>query len=289
MDRSQLKKTLTALSDRATADWFTALSERKRRELEFHNVSKQTRELAAELPHDTYERLHANKKYYSVARGSIEYVRGWLERWVPGAVFLDYACGNGDQTIRAAKLGSALALGIDISDVSVANARHQAEAERVADRCVFVQGDCENTGLPDACVDIVLCCGMLHHLDLSYAFPEMRRILKPGGRVLALEALGYNPAIALYRRLTPAMRTDWEKDHILSLRDVGFAARFFEVGEVRYWHLTSLLATFLRRRPRAFETTLRALEALDSLVLRVPGVRLMSWQFTFELIKRQGD
>ena len=37
------------------------------------------------------------------------------------------------------------------------------------------QGDCENTGLPNTCVDVILCCGMLHHLDLSYAFPEIRR------------------------------------------------------------------------------------------------------------------
>ena len=106
--------------------------------MEFHNTSKQTRELVAELPPDTYEGLHG-EKYYSVARGSIEYVTRWLKRWVPGAVFLDYACGNGDQTIRAAKLGSALALGLDISDVSVANARRQAEVEGVADRCVFVR------------------------------------------------------------------------------------------------------------------------------------------------------
>ena len=130
----------------------------------------------------------------------------------------------------------------------------------------------------------------LHHIyELPFALSTLERILKPGGRVLALEALGYNPAIALYRRLTPAMRTDWEKDHILSLRDLTFAGRFFEVGEIRYWHLTSLLATLVRRRARAFEATLRALEALDSLLLLIPGVRLMGWQFTFELIKRKGD
>jgi len=74
-----------------------------------------------------------------------------------------------------------------------------------------------------------MCAGMLHHVELSYAFPELRRVLKPGGRILAAEALNYNPAIKLYRNLTPSLRTAWEKDHILSLKDVRFAQRFFQL------------------------------------------------------------
>ena len=46
-----------------------------------------------------------------------------------------------------------------------------------------------------------MCCGMLHHLDLSYAFPELRRILSLEGKILAIEALDYNPIIKLYRNI----------------------------------------------------------------------------------------
>lgn len=34
------------------------------------------------------------------------------------------------------------------------------------------------------------------------------------------------------------MRTDYEKNHILRFKDIGFAKRFFEVRNIRYWHIT---------------------------------------------------
>jgi hypothetical protein len=103
--------------------------------------------------------------------------------------------------------------------------------------------------------------------------------MTPGGKAFAFEALDYNPAIKLYRRLTPAMRTDWEKKHILSLADVDFARRFFDVENVKFWHITSILG------PHA-SAALPLLNSVDSLLTRIPGVRLMAWMFTFELVKR---
>jgi len=132
--------------------------------------------------------------------------------------------------------------------------------------------------LPDNSIDAIICSGVLHHLDLSYAFPELRRILRPGGKILADEALNYNPAIKLYRYLTPQMRTDWEKAHILSLRDIRFAKRFFEIGEIRYWHIASILAPYMM-------FALPALNWIDKFLTRIPVVKLMAWIFTFELIK----
>ena len=96
--------------------------------------------------------------------------------------------------------------------------------------------------LQDNSIDALVCCGMLHHLDLSFAFPELRRILKPGGKTLAIEALDYNPVIKFYRYLTPDMRTEWEKAHILSLKDVRFASRFFKVNRKDYWHVVGYAA-----------------------------------------------
>lgn len=267
-------------------DWMAGLSARKIRELEFHNLDRAS---PRSISPDEEDQKYANRKYYATTGRSRDYVLQWLKKKVPGKVFLDYACGNGDQVILAARFGAALAIGIDLSDVSLENATRSAAEAGVPDRCVFIQGDCEKTGLPDECVDVVLCCGMLHHLDLSYAFPELRRILKSGGRVLCIEALGYNPIINLYRRWTPSMRTEWETSHILCLEDLKFARRFFDVGEVRYWHLFVILGAFFSKNERMFSSVLAILEKVDSVLLRIPGVGLMSWQFTFELFKRCED
>ena len=120
---------------------------------------------------------------------------------------------------------------------------------------------------------------MLHHLDLSYAIPEIRRILKPGGKVLAVEALDYNPAIKLYRKLTPDMRTDWEKAHILDLADVRFASRFLELVEIRYWHVLGYLGG-------KFPVLLPLFDSVDKILENVPLFQRLSWIFTFVLRKK---
>lgn len=178
------------------------------------------------------------------------------------------------------QIGAALSLGFDISGVSVENARNAAREAGLNDNIRFFQADAENTKLPDNSIDTIVCSGMLHHLDLSYVFPELRRILKPGGKVLAVEALDYNPAIKLYRFLTPDMRTEWEKAHILNLSDVKFASRFFDVKEIRYWHVAGYAAGKL---PRLFPL----LDKLDLVLEKIPYVQRMAWIFTFVLEKRR--
>lgn len=280
-DVSSLLDALNQSDQKTDEQWIRSLTPRKVAELDFHD---QWRNVLAEHDPQT-DSLHSNKKFYSTTGSSQTYFDSWIEKHAKGKVVLDYACGDGANTIRAAKAGAALAIGLDISKVSIENARRHAKQEGVTGNTYFIQGDCENTGLPCESVDIVVCCGMLHHLDLSYAFPELRRILKVGGKCLAYEALNYNPAIKLYRTLTPSKRTDWEKQHILSLKDLRFAKRFFEVRNAKYWHLTSIFTTPLRNT-RLFGPSLAIANWLDAMLLKIFPFSLLAWIFTFELCKR---
>lgn len=265
-------------------DWITGLSDRKKEEMEFHNFERETIDDKVIFKQVSVD-VHANRKFYSITQSSNEYVEAWLNSRVGGGVFLDYACGNGEKAIQAIKRGAALAIGLDISDVSIRNAKQAAKAERVSDRCYLIQGDCEDTELPDSSIDTILCCGMLHHLDLAKAYRELFRILKPGGRILGVEALGHNPIIQLYRNRTPHLRTEWEKNHILKKQSILKAKEFsFELGEVRYWHLLVIAAVPLRNSFLA-KPCCGLLNALDWILLRLPGIRLWAWQVTFELIK----
>ncbi len=277
MTKQALLDVLDGADRKTNAEWLAGLDERKRAELAFHNQNRDPSRMNV-LPQDTYEQLYGNKKFYRTVAQSSAYVDAWIARHARGKIFLDYACGNGLNAIKAAQAGAALSIGLDISDVSVQNATGLAAAQGLAGDTHFVQGDCERTGLPDQCVDTVLCSGMLHHLDLSYAFYELRRILKPGGVMLAVEALDDNPLIKIYRNRTPAMRTAWEAAHILSYKDLAFAARFFQVKEVRHWHLFSILGAWI---PAA----LPLFDAMDTAILRAPFIKRMSWMFTFELHK----
>jgi SAM-dependent methyltransferase len=284
MDTQLLLDALQQADRKTDESWLNSLSQRKLEELEFHDTYRDASNPAS-LSAEERDEQYGNEKYYLTAKASKEYVERWIREHSPGRVVLDYACGAGDYTVLAAEAGAKLAVGLDISRTSVENCRRRAREAGLAENTFFVQGDCENTELPDGSVDTVICSGMLHHLDLSYAFPELRRIMRPGGKLIAMEALDYNPIIKLYRKLTPKMRTQWETEHILSLDDVKFARRFFDLEEVRYWHLFSIMTTPLRNTA-LFGAALKMADALDSVLLRIPPISLMAWTFTFVLVRR---
>ena len=279
----QLIQHLQSRSDFKDPAWIQQLDARKREEIEFHNFDRETHDSSV-VQEQAKQDIHANKKYYAITDSSSGWVNCWLETHARDRVFLDYACGNGQRAIQAARAGARLSIGLDISDVSIHNARDAARVAGVGDLCHFVQGDCEKTELPSESIDTILCSGMLHHLDLDQAYPEMHRILKCGGRILGVEALGHNPAIQLYRNLTPHLRTKWEAKHILKTGDIQRAVPLFQRGETRFWHLAVLAAVPFRNTP-LFGPALSFGNAIDNALLSIPGVRLMAWQVTFELIK----
>ena len=269
----------------ANEDWVNNLDDRKLKELQFHDRDRKNmgsdNQVNQTSEGDTFEKFYGNKKYYSVVKRSNDYVENWIKTESKDKVFLDYACGNGTNARLAAKNGALLSLGLDISSVSIENAKKFADEENL-ENVRFFQADAENTLLEENSVDAIICSGMLHHLDLSYAFPELRRILKPGGKILAVEALDYNPAIKLYRLLTPDMRTEWEKAHILSFKDIRFAKRFFNIGEIKFWHVIGYVAG-------KFPFLFKPIELIDRALEKIPFVRMMSWIFTFELIKEENN
>lgn len=256
--------------------WLNTLADRKQEEASFHDEDR-------EAHHDEHNDSAPNRRFYEAATVVADHLDKWMQDSVRGRVFLDYACGNGRQTLRALRHGAELAVGIDISAVSVRNAQETIRNAGFGDRAYFLQRDCENTTLPDDTFDACLCAGMLHHLDLTHAFPELHRIMAPGGRILAMEALSYNPFIRAYRARTPESRTEWESQHILSMRDLELARRWFKVENVRYFLLAAPLATLLP--PPLRRAGLAVGHAIDSLLTRVPLVQLWSWQFSFELVK----
>lgn len=275
MNVHDLRKYICELDKITNEEWLGSLSDRKLKELEFHDKDRDKNRVKKSISSDTYEKFYGNKKYYKTTQRSFSYKDEWISTNCKGKVFLDFACGNGNNARFAAENGAKLSIGFDISRVSVLNAR---ESSSKLNNIIFFQADAENTKLPNDCIDTIICSGMLHHLDLSYALPELRRILKPRGKILAIEALDYNPFIKLYRKFTPDMRTAWEKAHILDMNDIKFAKRFFTLGEIKFWHILGYLGAKLSffRLP---------LEYLDKILEKVPFVRRLSWIFTFELIK----
>jgi len=93
---------------------------------------------------------------------------------MPGERVLDVACGTGvvafDAAARVSPGGAVV--GVDLSGRMPANVR-------------FERMDGERLELPDNSFDVALCClGLMYMPSPELAMLEMRRILRPGGRII---------------------------------------------------------------------------------------------------------
>jgi ubiquinone/menaquinone biosynthesis C-methylase UbiE len=107
-----------------------------------------------------------------------------------GESVLDVGCGTGTLAIAAKRhVGAAgKAYGIDASPEMIARARKKAK-KATAD-VAFQNAFVENLPFPDATFDLVLSTTMLHHLPdkvRRQCLREVRRVLKPAGRFLAVD------------------------------------------------------------------------------------------------------
>jgi SAM-dependent methyltransferase len=103
----------------------------------------------------------------------------------------------------------------------------------------------EKLGFEDSRFDVILGTAILHHLNLNAALLELRRVLKPGGRGVFLEAQGDNFFVNLYRKFTPSKRTPDE--HPLVNSDFELIRTHFEKVEIKGFYFTALLSFLLRR------------------------------------------
>jgi cyclopropane fatty-acyl-phospholipid synthase-like methyltransferase len=101
----------------------------------------------------------------------------------PGSTLLDLACGRGAYGLLIAKETGVFLIGVDFSEQALTEAREQAARMGVSNAS-FRPGELAATGLPDASVEAVLCTDAIQFPDEpSVAYDEIRRVLKPGGRV----------------------------------------------------------------------------------------------------------
>lgn len=226
--------------------------------------------------------LWRNMKYYSVERRSRNFVTNLFDIHGPQNDVLDLCCGNGEDSLYLASHGANRVIGLDISPVSIENCKRQSDQHNSRCKPEFIVGDAENTGLPDHSFDLISEYGALHHVDCRAVYAEMARLLKPNGIVVCTEAIAHNPVIHAYRKLTPSLRTANEVDRILTKRDILAAKQWFNKVEIHWFHLATIAAVPFRRT-FLFKPALFMTEAIDSVLLSIPGFRWMAWQAVFTL------
>jgi SAM-dependent methyltransferase len=155
---------------------------------------------------------------------------------VRGLAVLDYGCGAAEGGIFLAKRGARV-VAIDVSPRMLEVAQKLARQHGVEIETRLVTGD--TIPAADAEFDRIYGNGVLHHVPLDMAIPELARVLKPTGKACFIEPLPYNPLINVYRKIAKEVRTPDE--HPISFAQIeSFKARFGDVTHREFW-LTSLL------------------------------------------------
>jgi len=102
-----------------------------------------------------------------------------------GERVVDVACGTGLVSFAAADVVGARGrvIGVDISGAMVDAAQRRADALGVG-HAAFARMDAEALDLADADFDVALCAlGLMYVADPERALRELRRVVRPGGRV----------------------------------------------------------------------------------------------------------
>ncbi|MBI3662599.1 MAG: methyltransferase domain-containing protein [Acidobacteria bacterium] len=152
-----------------------------------------------------------------------------LARVSPGERVLDVGCGTGSLALAAKRrVGAGGAVhGVDAAAEMVARAKQKAVREGL--EVTFDVAPAQALPFPDGAFDLVLCTLMMHHLPdggRKQAIAEMRRVLKPGGRLLVVDLAHEKGLLAA---LTPislihghdAMHAAEEAEALM--RDAGFS------------------------------------------------------------------
>jgi len=136
-----------------------------------------------DVQYRTDANLAARQSIYAYQRPRIDLPARVLDLAAPapGATVADVGCGNGAYLAELAGRGFAgRVLGLDLSPGMLAAAR-----DRSPGYAALLAADATALPLPDGVADLTLAMHMLYHVpDPSQAVRELRRVTRPGGRVV---------------------------------------------------------------------------------------------------------
>lgn len=241
------------------------LDERLARESSFHNEKYTGRDL-----YPAHYAVNPTEHVYKQMKSMLGDISGKR--------VLEYGCGDGWITADLARMGAHV-FAFDVSSQAIDNAQLALSREGLAERCSLQIMPAERLVYSDSDFDVAVGFAILHHLEMKSALAELARVLKPGGIALFAEPLGTNPALQLYRRLTPQYRTEDERPLVLAELPEQLAA--FSSFSHREYFLSALGAvglTYLPGGTRLYPSVSSVLHKIDGALLAAfPALGNWAW------------
>ena len=149
--------------------------------------------------------------------------------------------------------------------------------------------NCEKMDFPDNHFDLIINFGTFSSLDLNKSLPEIKRVLKPNGKMVCIETLGHNIIFNTKRKINVQLgkRTKWSDDNIMTMSKWNYVLENFETGNFRYFgFLTVLLKPLLFLFfPLLKKYVILTLDFLDYFILNTNYTKKLSFKVVAEFSK----
>ncbi|PKP58674.1 hypothetical protein CVT91_08125 [Candidatus Atribacteria bacterium HGW-Atribacteria-1] len=181
---------------------------RKRKIIEKEIYNKSDEDTARPKWGEQWDRELMN---YLLYENSLKRVKHLANMYFKGKDCLILGGGPGESYIFKDGLCNSITL-INISEKEIENAK-----TKYPKHTQFVMGDAEMMNFKDNSFDIVICQGVLHHLNLTTALSEIKRVLcSQGVLFIAMEPCALNPIAFIGRKFFPSnIHTPDEKPFIV--------------------------------------------------------------------------
>lgn len=233
------------------------VSERLKSEAEFQNERTKDDPYISRRNKFYYLTNEANKNFHKI-----------LNENTSGKKIIVVGCAEGGVT-PLAKAGAEKVLGIDIASEPVKRLNESIEKEKLSNIASAMVGNAESLDVPNDNFDVICCLGVLHHLDIQKAAESWSNALNRNGLVVMEEPMALNPIVALYRLLTPKMRT--KDEHPLVPSDIKLLKKYFKKVDVQGYVLFSLFSLFfvyIYKSDGLRDKANRSLEKIDRVLLK---------------------
>jgi ubiquinone/menaquinone biosynthesis C-methylase UbiE len=254
------------------------MEERKQKEIEYYDKKAES-----VLEEQSGERVFGDFEGFKPQDlSSFRFFYKLLGKYCNDKLVLDYGCGNGVHSAIPLEAGAKKVIAIDLSEKSLEIAKNRLKGEVLERKIEFKKMDCENTEFPDNYFDLVMDAGTFSSLDLNKVFPELKRILKPGGILIGIETFGHNPLANLKRSFNKLFgkRTSWAAEHIFQEKDIEEARKYFSGIETYFFHPISFLTIPFLSFPGG-KALLKIFELLDKIILALPFLKKYSFKVVF--------